>query len=130
MEVRNVVVLIGRLTKDPELKYLDSGAPVANFSIAVNRSTRKADGNFEDSLDGFFDCVQFGGAAVALAEGFTKGSEVCVVGELRQSKFQTKGEQSRTISKVEIQVRSVSAPVRAARTEPAAAAEQPAPQPA
>ena len=130
MEVRNVVVLIGRLTKDPELKYLNSGVPVVNFSIAVNRSTRKPDGTFEDSLDGFFDCVLFGGAAVTTGEQFSKGSEVCVVGELRQSKFQTKsGGQSRTISKVEIQARSVAAPARAVKLDEADARSA-EPQPA
>jgi single-strand DNA-binding protein len=128
MEVRNVVVLIGRLTKDPELKYLESGTPVTNFSIAVNRSTRKPDGSFEDTLDGFFDCSMFGGAAVSTAEQFTRGSEICVVGELRQSKYKTTGQQPRTISKVEIQVRSVSIPVRAAKTE--SAPQQAEPQPA
>ena len=111
MDTKNVVALVGRLAADPELKYLDSGTPVANFGIAVNRSTRKPDGSFEDTLDGFFDCELFGGQAAVLAETCSKGSEVQLFGSLRQKKFKTgKGNNTRTISKVEIRVRSI-APV-------------------
>lgn len=42
----NLVVLIGRLVKDPELHYSPSGRPLASFALAVNRSTRKADGGW------------------------------------------------------------------------------------
>lgn len=126
MDVKNVTVLIGRLVKDIELRYLDSGTPVANFSIAVNRSTRKPDGSFEDTLDGFFDCELFGGQALGAADEFSKGSEICVVGSLLQKKFQSNG---RTVSRIEVRVRSISAPVKVAKLDEAPK-PQPAPQPA
>ena len=131
MDTKNVVVLVGRLTADPELRFLPNGTPVTNFSIAVNRSTRKPDGSFDDSLDGFFDCELFGGQALALAQGSAKGSELHLTGSLRQKKFQAQGS-SRTISKVEIRVSSV-APVLAVPKDAQSAPVQqevPAPQPA
>ena len=127
VDVKNVTVLIGRLVKDMELRYLDSGTPVANFSIAVNRSTRKPDGSFEDTLDGFFDCELLGGQALGATVEFSKGSEICVVGSLLQKKFQSNG---RTVSRIEIRVRSISAPVKVAKLDDASAKSEPAPQPA
>ena len=104
---KNLVFLVGRLAADPELKFLSNGTPVANFAVAVNRSNRKPDGGFEDSLDGFFDCELFGGQAQALAETCSKGTEVQLSGSLRQKKFQTSGQSSRTVSRIEIRVESI-----------------------
>jgi single-strand DNA-binding protein len=114
MDTRNVVVLIGRLVADPELKYLSTGTPVANFAIAVNRSIPKGDG-FEESLDGFFDCEAFGGTAVALAETLKKGDLAQVSGSLLQKKFESKG--GHKVNKVEIRVRNI-AQVLIGRAEP------------
>lgn len=110
MSTRNLVLLVGRLVADPELRYLPNGAPVANFALAVNRTVRKQEGGFEDSVDGFFDCELFGGQAVPLAEDYKKGAELQVTGSLRQKKFETKGEQPRKVSRIEIRVESI-APV-------------------
>lgn len=131
MSTKNVVMLQGRLAADPELRNLESGSPVANFALAINRSIPKGDGKFEDALDGFFECELFGGQGVAIAETCTKGSVVQLFGSLRQHKFQTKGEQPRTVSKIVIRVDTI-APVVALPREsqsPEAAATR-APQPA
>ena len=129
---RNVVILVGRLAADPKLRYLSNGTPVANFAVAVNRTTRKADGGFNDELDGFFDCELFGGQALSLVETCAKGVEVQLVGSLRQNRFQTKGDQPRTISRMEIRVESVAAVLKVARAADGRdpAEEAPAPQPA
>ncbi len=131
MSTKNVVVLVGRLAADPELRYLPNGTPVANFGVAVNRSVRKADGNFEDSLDGFFDCEVFGGQALALADNCHKGTEVALTGSLLQKKFKTSGEQASTVSKIEVRVMTI-APVLVVPkdTEVAQPTEATAPQPA
>lgn len=129
--IKNLVFLVGRLVADPELRYLNSGTPVAKFAVAVNRTSRKGDAGFQDDLDGFFDCEAFGSQALALAETCPKGTEVQLSGALRQKKFKTNGENSRTVSRVEIRVESV-APVLDVRkvieTQPteAEAAAQPA----
>lgn len=133
MDTKNVVVLVGRLVADPELPYMPNGTPVANFAVAVNRSSRKPDGTFEDTLDGFFDCEVFGGQALALAENTGKGAEIHVTGSLRQKKFKSgNGAGARTISKIEIRVSSVAPALAVPRDNAAPVAQQQssAPQPA
>jgi single-strand DNA-binding protein len=125
MDTKNVVVLVGRLVADPELRYMPNGKPVANFGIAVNRSVRQTDGTFEDQLDGFFDCELFGGQALALAEGCSKGAEVSLTGSLLQKKFKTgNGAGSRTISKVEIRVKTIAPVLQVPREQQASVAPQ------
>lgn len=110
--MKNMVVLVGNLTRDPDLKYLPSGLPVADFAIAVNRSIPKGEGKFEDALDGYFDCTIIGGAALALVDNCSKGTQVQVVGSLHQSKFTPK-DGDRKVSKIEVRAQTV-APVPAA----------------
>ena len=128
MDMKNVVALVGRLAADPELRYTPDGNPVAKFAVAVNRSVRKANGTFEDVLDGFFDCELWGGEALVLAEKFKKGADIQLTGSLIQKKFKTKGEQPRNVSKIEIKVKSIAAVIRGPRKtkaeEPAAAAPE------
>ena len=132
MSTKNLVLLVGRLVADPELRYLPNGTPVANFAIAVNRAVRKPAGGFEDSVDGFFDCELFGGQALTLVEDYGKGAELQVMGSLRQKRFETKGDQPRKVSRIEVRVDSI-APVlvvqKATHTH-TAAEEAPEPQPA
>jgi single-strand DNA-binding protein len=116
VNTKNVVFLVGRLAADPELRYTPNGTAVATFAVAVNRSVRKPDGTFEDALDGFFDCEIFGPQAEALAESTRKGHEVQLSGSLLQKKFKTNGEQSRTVSKVEIRVATIARVMSAPRT--------------
>jgi single-strand DNA-binding protein len=127
---KNIVVLVGRLAADPELRYLPNGTPVANFGVAVNRSVRKENGSFEDSLDGFFDCEVFGGQAVALTEGSAKGTEIALTGHLLQKKFKSSGDQPRTISKIEVRVATVAPVLQAPKEDSVASTEEAAPQPA
>ena len=118
METKNMVVLIGRLVAEPELRYMPNGQPVANFSLAVNRSIRKDDGSFEDSLDGYFDCELFGGTAVTLAEDYGKGALVQVTGSLHQRKFKVgNGAGNRTVSKVEVRAKTVAPILTAAKAD-------------
>lgn len=130
MSTKNLVFLVGRLAADPELKYLNNGTPVANFAVAVNRTHRKPDGGFEDSLDGFFDCEVFGAQALALAEQAEKGSDVHLSGSLRQKKFHPNGDKSRTVSRVEIRVESLATSLTLPKMTAAAEAAVTEPQPA
>lgn len=127
MDTKNVVALVGRLAADPELRFTPGGDAVANFAVAVNRGVRQPDGTFKDVLDGFFDCEIWGGDAQALAEKFKKGADVQLTGSLVQKKFQTKDEQPRTVSRIEIKVKSIAAVIQGPRK---AKAEQPADEPA
>lgn len=131
MDSRNMIVLVGRLVADPELRYTATGDPVANFALAVNRTTRKPDGSFEDSLDGFFDCEHFGRTALSLAESCGKGSEVQVAGSLHQNKFKVgNGAGQRNVSKIVIKAKTVAPVLAPAKQQaPAQPVQQPAAQP-
>lgn len=93
----NSVVLIGRLTRDAELKYTSGGMAICKFSIAVNRS-RKSGDRWEEEAS-FFDCTVFGRQGEAISQYMTKGKQVGVQGELRQDRWEKEGQ---TRSKVEI----------------------------
>jgi single-strand DNA-binding protein len=93
----NHVVLIGRLTRDAELKYTANGQAVCKFSIAVNRRRKNGD-QWEDEAN-FFDIVVWGRQGESLAQYLVKGKMVGVDGELRQDRWQQDGQNR---SKVEI----------------------------
>ena len=88
--------IIGRLTRDPELRATQSGKQVASFSIAVNHKGR-------DDETSYFDCVAWERQAEVLAQYMTKGKPIFVDGDMRQSRWQDKEGNNR--SKVEIHVR-------------------------
>jgi len=93
----NHVVLIGRLTRDAELKYTAGGQAVCKFSIAVNRRKKNGD-QWEDEAN-FFDIVLWGKQGESLQSYLTKGKMIGVDGELRQDRWQQDGQNR---SKVEI----------------------------
>jgi len=86
----NHVVLIGRLTRDAELKSIANGQSVCNFSIAVNRSRKNGD-QWEDEPN-FFDIVVWGRQGESLHQYLLKGKQVAVDGELRQDRWQQDGQ--------------------------------------
>jgi single-strand DNA-binding protein len=93
----NHVVLIGRLTRDAELKSIASGQAVCKFSIAVNRRRKNGD-QWEDEAN-FFDIVVWGRQGESLHQYLVKGKMIAVEGELRQDRWQQDGQNR---SKVEI----------------------------
>ena len=88
----NVVVLVGRLTRDCNLRYTQNGSPIISFTVAVNRSKRNADGSWGDEAS-FIDCVYFGQNSQSISQYLIKGKQVAVQGELRQSKWESDGQQ-------------------------------------
>ncbi len=80
----NNVMLIGRLTKDPESKYLPSGMAVVEFSIANNYYSKNS------TEVNYFDIVAFGKMAETVAKYLTKGKQIAVTGTLRQDRWQDK----------------------------------------
>ena len=77
----NHVVLVGRLTRDPELKHLPSGSPVLEFGLAVNGRMQDSGGNWVDKPN-FFDVKVFGNQAEALTQYLQKGRRVGIDGRL------------------------------------------------
>ena len=78
----NKALLIGNLTRDPELKSLPSGTQVASFSIATNRVWKDKDGNRQESAD-FHNIVVFGRQAEIVSQYLKKGSSVLVEGRIQ-----------------------------------------------
>ena len=76
----NVAIIMGRLTRDPELRRTSSGKPVASFTVAVDRDYAP-DGQ-EKETD-FIDCVAWNGTAEFVQKYFTKGSMIVVNGRLQ-----------------------------------------------
>lgn len=89
MKDLNRVVLIGRLTKDVELRYSNSGVCFGHFSVAVNRS-RKTETGYTDEVS-FFDCDMAGKTAESLSTYLRKGKQIAVDGELVQQRWQQDG---------------------------------------
>ena len=86
----NHVSLIGRLTRDSELKYTASGQAVCKFAIAVNRR-RKSGDQWVDEPN-FFDIVLWGRQGESLSQYLIKGKQVGIDGELRQDRWEQDGQ--------------------------------------
>ena len=87
----NSVVLVGRLTKDPELKYAASGTAIMNGSIAVGRRVKKGDQWADESS--FFDFTYIGKGAEAVHKYALKGGLIGINGELKQERWEKDGQQ-------------------------------------
>ena len=85
----NVVVLVGRCTRDPELKYSHGGMAILELSIAVNARKKKGD-EWQDYAS-FFDVTYFGKAAEAVSRYIEKGKQVAVSGKLEQQRWEKDG---------------------------------------
>lgn len=86
----NNVTIIGRLTRDAELKYTAGGFAIASLAIAVNR--RKKDGDQWVEEVSFFDVTLYGKSAESLKQYLVKGKQIAVVGELRQDRWEKDGQ--------------------------------------
>lgn len=84
----NRVTLIGRLTRDAELKYTNSGLAICTFSIASNRRTKE--GEAWKDVAHFFDITLFGKLGEAIAQYMTKGQQVAVDAHLQQDRWDDK----------------------------------------
>lgn len=81
----NNVVLVGRLTKDPDLRYTSSGSAVATFTLAVNRNFTNADGNREAD---FIQCVIWRKPAETMANYAKKGTLLGVTGRIQTRNYE------------------------------------------
>ncbi len=91
----NRVILMGNLTRDPEMRQTQNGTSICRFSIAVNRSFSSQDGSQRDETC-FVDIDSFGRTAENIAKYFTKGKPILVEGRLRQDSWEDKQGQKRT----------------------------------
>ena len=83
----NVVILMGRMTRDPELKYTSGGKAFANFSLAVQKT--------KDEVE-FIDCTAWEKTAETIAEYFRKGNRILIQGRLSVSNYEQIGEKRKS----------------------------------
>lgn len=79
----NQVILVGRLTKDTEIKYGNNGATITRFCVAVDRRYSKEG---EQSAD-FINCVSFGKTAEFIEKYFKKGNRIAIVGRIQTGSY-------------------------------------------
>lgn len=85
----NRVILLGNLTRDPELRYTPSGTAVTDIGLAVNDRRKNANGEWVDEVT-FLDVTLWGRTAEVVGEYCSKGSPLFVEGRLKQDKWQDK----------------------------------------
>ena len=93
----NSIVLLGRLTKDPEVKYTSTGKVVASFSLAVDRPYTAEKGKHEAD---FIDCSIWGKSAEILGNSVHKGQRILVEGRLQIRPYTDKNGNKRTAAEV------------------------------
>lgn len=96
----NKVILMGNLTRDPETRTTPSGQSVTNFSLAVNRTWRGADGQQNEAVS-YIDCVAWGKPGEIIAQYMSKGRSLLVSGRLDQRSWEDK-ESGGKRSKIEV----------------------------
>ncbi len=96
----NKTVLMGNLTRDPELRTTPNGQTVCSFSLAVNRTWKNANGEQQEAVD-YIDCNVWGKPAEIIDQYMNKGSGILVSGRLQQRSWEQDGQKR---SKVEVVV--------------------------
>lgn len=92
---QNSVIVVGTVTRDPELRYTPKGQPVCNFRIAVNERYKDASGEWRDAPPTFIPVVVWGPAAERCGERLKKGHHIHLEGRLRSRDWETKDGQKR-----------------------------------
>jgi single-strand DNA-binding protein len=90
----NKVILMGNLTRDPEVRFTPSGTPVANFRIAVNHRYKQGNEVRDDVC--YIDIVVFGKQAESCGQYLNKGNGVIVDGRLQERRWETEDGQKRS----------------------------------
>ena len=85
----NKVILMGNLTRDPELRSTTSGSSVASFALAITRNWNNAQGERQEETS-FIDCEAWGRTGETIAKYVQKGRQLLVSGRLRQDTWQDK----------------------------------------
>jgi len=129
----NKVILMGNLTRDPELRYTPSGLAVADIAIAINRRTRTQEGERRDTVT-FVDVTAWGRQAEVINEYFTKGRPIFLEGRLELDEWTAQdGQRRRKLRVVLEQFQFISARGDGREPDeappPGAPAERPRPAP-
>jgi single-strand DNA-binding protein len=98
----NQVVIVGNLTRDPELRYTPNGAALVKFGVAVSRRVKDdVTGQWKDAETSFFNVTAWRSLAENVAESLTQGTRVVVVGRLRTNSWETPEGDKRSTVEIE-----------------------------
>ncbi|OUU43776.1 MAG: single-stranded DNA-binding protein [Verrucomicrobia bacterium TMED56] len=95
----NKVLLIGNLTRDPDIRMLSNGRPVCNFGLALNRNYKDSEGNRKEEVT-FVDVECYGPRAEAIGRFFSKGRSIFVEGRLKLDQWESKEGEKRSAIRV------------------------------
>lgn len=104
MQGVNLAIIMGNLTRDPELRYTPNGQPVTSFGVATNRSWKDANGEKKDEVE-FHEIVAWGKQAELCSQYLTKGGGVHILGRLQTRSWE--GQDGAKRQKTEIVAREV-----------------------
>jgi single-strand DNA-binding protein len=96
----NKVILIGNLGKDPEVKYLESGVPVANFSIATSESYNDKNTGEKREITDWHNIVLWRGLATVAEKYLKKGMKVYIEGKLKTRSWNDENQQTRYTTEI------------------------------
>jgi single-strand DNA-binding protein len=99
----NQVILMGNLTRDPEVRQTPNGQSVCSFSLALNRSYKGSNGEWQEATD-FINCIAWGPLGERVAQYLTKGRPCLVNGRLQSSSWEQDGQKR---SKIEVVAQDV-----------------------
>ncbi len=122
----NKVILLGNLTRDPEVRYTPNGIAVASFAIAVNRKYKQGDETKEEVS--YIDIVVFGKQAESCGQYIGKGDSVLIDGRLQQRRWDDKDTGAKR-SKIEVVAQSVNFMPKRSSSGQAGGNAQPEPAP-
>ena len=116
----NTTTIVGRLTRDPEMRSTNSGSAVASLSIATNRQWKDSQSGETREEVSFIDCVAFGRLAEILGQYAAKGKQLAIQGRLKQDRWEdSEGSKRSRVQIVCDQVQLLGAPTGAADGTPA-----------
>lgn len=98
----NRVILVGRLGKDPEVRYTGSGAAVCSFSLATSKSWKDKDGNKQDKTE-WHRIVAWGKTAELCGQYLNKGSQAYIEGEIESRSYKDKQDVERYVTEIKAQ---------------------------
>jgi single-strand DNA-binding protein len=96
----NTITIVGNVTRDPELKFLNSGQAALKLSVAVNRRWQNRQTQEWEERVSYFEVVGYGSLAENAANSLSKGSRVIVNGRLEQRSWETENGDKRSIVEI------------------------------
>lgn len=96
----NKITLIGRMTKDIEIRYTQNQKEVGNFDLAVNRNYKNANGEYDTD---FFKCIAWGNLAKTIQTYTSKGSQIAIEGRVENRTYQANDGTNRYVTEVVVE---------------------------